>query len=115
MNIDAIHLWEKVKKVALGLPETFEKPCYGTPAMYVGKKLLCRLREDDESLALYNNERNTWMNENPDIFFITDHYLNYPMLLIHLSKVSKAHLETLMMDSWKIRAGKKLVKAYDGP
>lgn len=114
MNIDAIHLWEKVKGVALELPETFEKPCHGTPAMYVGRKLFCRLREDDESLALYNSERDIWIDKDPHIFFITDHYLNYPMLLIHLSKVSKADLETLMMNSWKIRAGRKLRKAYDG-
>jgi hypothetical protein len=79
--------------------------------MYVGKKLLCRLREDDESLALYNNERATWIDKNPHLFFITGHYLHYPMLLIHLSKVSKADLETLMVHSWKIRAGKKLIKA----
>lgn len=114
MNIDAIQYWEKVKAVALELPETFEKPCHGTPAMYVGKKLLCRLREDDESLALYNGERDIWMNKNPNVFFITDHYLNYPMLLIHLSKVSKADLEKLIINSWKIRAGKKLLKSYEG-
>ncbi len=114
MNIDAIQLWEKVKAIALALPETYEKPCYGTPAMYVGKKTLCRLREDDESLALYNDGRDVWMNKDPNVFFITDHYLNYPMLLIHLSKVSKVDLETLLIHSWKIRAGKKLLKAYDG-
>ena len=114
MNIDAIQLWEKVKAMALQLPETYEKPSYGTPAIYVGKKKVCRLREDDESLAIYNNERDRWMAKNPNVFFITDHYLNYPMLLIHLSKVSKADLETLLIHSWKIRAGKKLLKAYDG-
>ena len=114
MNIDAIQLWEKVKAIALQLPGTHEKPCHGTPAMYVGKKLFARLREDDESLAIYNNERDIWMAKNPNVFFITDHYLNYPMLLIHLSKVSKADLKTLLINSWKIRAGKKLLKAYDG-
>lgn len=114
MNIDAIHLWEKVKLIALQLPETFEKPCYGTPALYVGKKLLCRLREDDESLALYHQDRAVWMKKNGDVFFITDHYLNSPMLLIHLSKVDTVDLKTLLTNSWKIRAGKKLLKVYDG-
>ena len=114
MNIDAIHLWEKVKAIGLQLPETSEKPCYGTPALYVGKKLLCRLREDDESLALYHQDRELWMKKNGNIFFITDHYLNSPMLLIHLSKVSKADLEILLINSWKIRAGKKLLKVCEG-
>ena len=113
MNIDAIQLWEKVKAVALQLPETHEKPCYGTPALYVGKKLFARLREDDESLVLYNDKRDVWMNGNPDVFFITDHYLHYPMLLVHISKVSKGDLEKLLNHSWKMRAGKKLLKAYD--
>lgn len=112
MNIDSLLFWEKVKAVALQLPETLEKPCYGTPAFYVAKKLLCRLREDGESLALYHGEREIWMTKNPDVFFITDHYLNSPMLLIHLAKVSNADLKLLMINSWKIRAGKKLLKAY---
>ena len=100
--------------MALELPETYEKPSYGTPAIYVGKKTLCRLREDDESLALYNGERDIWINKNPDVFFITDHYLNYPMLLVHVSKANKADLQTLLIHSWKIRAGKKLLKTYNG-
>jgi hypothetical protein len=31
--------FEDVRAFALSLPEVYEKPCYGTPAFRVGKKL----------------------------------------------------------------------------
>ena len=112
MDMDAAILWEKVKAIALQLPETYEKPCYGTPAIYLGKKLLTRLREDDESLALYHTNREELIIKTPSVFFTTDHYINSPMVLIHLSKVSKKDLESLLLNAWKIRATKKMLKEY---
>lgn len=105
--------WEKAKAIALQLPETHEQTCYGTPAVYVGKKLLARLREDGESLALYHQNRKDLIETNPISFFTTDHYVNSPMVLIHLSKVADNDLKALLLNSWKIRAIKKLVKAYE--
>ncbi len=112
MNMDAAMLWEKVKAIALQLPETYEKPCYGTPAVYVGKKLLARLREDDESLALYYTNREELIAKNASVFFTTDHYIHSPMVLIHLSKVSRNDLEVLLLNAWKIRATKTMLKTH---
>lgn len=48
-----------------------------------------------------------------EIFFITDHYKNYPMLLVYLKNVSKEDLKILVEGAWRLRAPKKALKEYD--
>lgn len=109
MEIPSFALYEKLRMAALLLPHVYEKECHGTPAFYVGKKLFVRLKEDGETIALYNNDRDDWMARNGDLFFITDHYKNYPMLLADLKRISKEDLKTLLYTSWQLRAPKKLL------
>jgi hypothetical protein len=106
-------LYDKLSKVAMSFPGVHEKPCHDTPAFYTEKKLFVRLKEDGETIALYNKERDDWIAKNEDIFFITDHYKNYPMLLVDLNMVSKEDLVKLIEISWRIRASKKALKQYD--
>lgn len=85
---------------------------FDTPAFYSGKNFFCRLKEDGETLVLYNKEREEWIEKNPDIFFFTDHYKNYPILLVDLKKVSGTELKELIVNSWKLRSTKTLVSRY---
>jgi hypothetical protein len=112
MNIDTFHYLDTVRKVALHMPEAEEYICYGTPAFRVKKKLMARIREDGKTLAIHSEEREAWMKKDPDIFFITDHYRNYPMLLVNLSLVKHDDLKTLFLDAWKQIAPKRLLKEY---
>src|SRR5687768_9650271 len=43
---------ETVRQLALALPDTSERPCYGTPGFYVKKTLFARLLEDGDSVVL---------------------------------------------------------------
>ncbi|MEP7164458.1 MAG: hypothetical protein ABI741_07185 [Ferruginibacter sp.] len=106
-------LWDRVGKIVSSFPGVHEKPAYGTPAFYVEKKLFTRLKEDGETLVVYNNDRDEWIASNPDVFFFTDHYKNYPALLIDLKTVSKPDLEALLIISWKIRASKKILQVFE--
>lgn len=113
MEINSFQLWSRVIKIATDLPGAYEKLMFDTPAFYTGKKFFCRLREDDETLVLYNNDRDAWIERDPDIFFFTDHYKNYPILLVDLKKVSSVDLKVLIINSWKIRSAKALLKNYN--
>ena len=44
--------FDDVRKIALAWPEVEDGSSYGTPALKVRKKLLARLREDNESLVM---------------------------------------------------------------
>jgi hypothetical protein len=112
MNIDSFHYLETVRKYILALPGVEEYTCYGTPGFRVNKKLLARLTEDGETLVVRNEEREVWMKKNPSVYFITEHYRNYPSLLINLAKVKNNELKILLESAWKLRASKKQLKEY---
>jgi hypothetical protein len=106
---------DTVRQLALALPEVTEGICFGTPAFYVRKKLLARLREDGDTLAIKAEyaEREFWMLAQPETFFLTDHYVGYPMLLIRLATVQQADLQTLLSQAWRMIAPKRLIKSVD--
>jgi hypothetical protein len=112
MNIDTFYYLDMVRRIVLQLPGVEEYTCFGTPAFRVKKKLLARMKEDGKTLAIHSDEREIWMRKDPDIFFITDHYRNYPMLLIKLPIIKQGDLKRLLSDAWKQIAPKRLLKEY---
>jgi hypothetical protein len=110
MNIDVIEFYNKACSVALELPGVITSTSYGTPAFKVSKKMFARLKEDGKTLVVYTEERNRWMKQDPTTFFITDHYKNYPLMLIDLARVKKKDLQQLLITSWQLRAPKSLQK-----
>ena len=75
-----------------------ESTSYGTPAFKSGGKLLARLREDGDSLVVGTTfeERQEMMDADPETYYITDHYLKYPWILVRLSRVSSDALRDLL-------------------
>jgi hypothetical protein len=110
MNIDIIAFYTKVSSIALSFPATIASTSYGTPAFKVNKKMFARFKEDGKTLVVYTDERDKWMKANPVTFFITDHYKNYPAMLIDLATVKKKDLKELLYASWQIRAPKSMIK-----
>jgi hypothetical protein len=49
------------------------------------------------------------MNAAPEKFYITDHYLNYPYMLVRMSKVSADELRDLLTGAWR----RVVAKRYD--
>jgi len=107
--------FNEVREMAMALPEVEEGTSYGTPAFLVRKKRFCRLHEDGDSLVLMINvfERQLLLDAEPDAFYITDHYRDYPAVLARLSAVDRETLRERLTDSWRIRAPKKLAAAFE--
>ena len=80
-------------------------------------KFLCRLREDNETLAIKCgfDERDLRMQADPDTFFTTDHYRGYPTVLVRLASVTAHDLRDVFEQAWKRHAGKRLLAAYSSP
>jgi hypothetical protein len=49
----------------------------------------------------------------PKVFYFTDHYKDYPMVLIRLSKAKRATVEPLLRRHWRTLASKKAIAAID--
>jgi hypothetical protein len=58
------------------------------------------------------DERDLLMEAEPQIFYITDHYKCWPMVLVRLSKAHSAQVKSLLLRSWKATAPQSLVKAF---
>jgi hypothetical protein len=75
-------------------------------------EFLARLKEDGESLVLRMGllERERLVASAPHVFYITDHYVNYPAVLVRLPKVSRVVLARVLEDSWRQVAPEYLVE-----
>jgi hypothetical protein len=81
------------------LPGVEEGTSYGTAAWRWKGKLLARLHQDGQSIVLKvgNATRDHLLQADPQTFFITDHYLGYPMVLARLDRLSAADLKKLLL------------------
>ena len=68
------------------------------------------MKEDGESVVfrVSFDERELLMQTKPDIFFITDHYLGYPAVLLRMSKASKKEAADIVEMAWQFVAPKRL-------
>lgn len=108
--------WDEVVRLGLGLPGVEVSTSYGTPALKVGGKLMARLWEDGQTLVLVKigfDQREMLMEAEPDVFFLTPHYKDYPSVLVRLPNVAAATLQGLLHQIWREVAPRKLVKAED--
>src|ERR1700710_1198429 len=109
--------FDDVRKFALLWAEVDDGTSYGTPALKVRKKLLVRLREDGDSLVMPGvppEERDMLVENSPSVFYFTDHYRDYPIVLIRLSKVKRATVEPLLLRQWRALASKAAVRDFAG-
>ena len=102
--------FDTVREIAQTLPGAEESTSYGTPAFKVKGKLFARQHQDGESLVVGVSfeDREEMMKAAPEKFYITDHYLNYPWMLVRLSKVRPDELKDLLIGSWRRVAPKNL-------
>ena len=102
--------FDTVRSIARELPGAVESTSYGTPAFKVGKNLFVRQHQDGESLVIKidRDQRLMRMKADPETFYITDHYLNYPYMLVRLAKVDREDLRELLEDAWELSTPKSL-------
>ena len=100
--------WDTVREIALRLPGVEDGMSYGAPALKIGgKHLIVRWREDLNAIVVKTmfDEREGLMAEEPEVYFITDHYLNYEWVLVNLATVTPEALEAMIARAHQL-AGK---------
>lgn len=97
-----------VRRAAAKLPGVEESTSYGTPALKVGGKMLARLKEDGASIVVRMDfdSRDLLLKTQPEIFYLTDHYLGYPAVLVRLAATSPTRLRSILADAWELVAPK---------
>jgi len=107
--------YDEVRQIAGAFPGVEEGTSYGTPALKVRGALMVRLKEDGETIVLKTTlvDRDLLLRTDPKAFFVTDHYLNYPYVLVRLSVISASALRDRIEESWRRLASKRDLEAFD--
>jgi hypothetical protein len=107
---------DDVRRIALSLPETIEKPWFNTPGFRVKDKGFLRIRAEAEGgLVVFVadlDEKEALLRADPEKFFTTPHYDGHPTVLVHLDAVDEVELRELITDSWRLRAPARVLQAH---
>jgi hypothetical protein len=107
---------EDVRRVALSLPGSVERPYNHLPSFRVRGSLFLRIHELPDAFFVRCaglEERNEQLKAEPGKFFITPHYDGYPGLLVRPSQVDLEEMTEIVTESWRVCAPKRLLAAYD--
>src|SRR5260370_35277184 len=105
---------EDVRRVALSLPESVERPYNRLPSFRVHSNLFLRIHELPDAFFVRCpsvEERNELLRAEPRKLFITPHYDGYPGFLVRLSQVDLAELTEIVIESCRPRAPRRLLPA----
>lgn len=107
---------EHLRDIALSLPEAAEKPMHDTPAFYVKTKFFTKLSHDGRCAVIHVDsleEKEALLAAEHVKVTTTPHYDGYRMVLVVLAKVTQAELRGFVTESWRLRAPKRLLAAFD--
>jgi hypothetical protein len=94
--------FDTVRNIGLALPGVEHSATYGVPALKVQGKLLAWIpvnrSAEPDSLAVRVDfdDRADLLAEQPDVYYVTDHYVGYNAVLVRLSRVSPDVLRDLL-------------------
>jgi hypothetical protein len=102
--------FDTVRKIGLALPGVEESTAYGSPALKVhGKLLACipahRSAEPGSLVVRVDfDDRAELLAADPDVYYVTDHYVGYTAVLVRLSRVNPDVLRDLLGMAYKFVA-----------
>jgi hypothetical protein len=102
----------EARKVALSMPGASEGSHYGKPSIFVGGKFFCRVHDKEEAVVLLTGSiemRDVMLEAEPGLFYITEHYRNYPAILARLESLDRKVLTDLLVAS-SLRLQEKAAK-----
>lgn len=96
-----------VRTIGLKLPDVEESTAYGSPALKVrGKMFVCMASHksaEPNTLAVRMDfaQRDALVAEDPVTYYLKDHYVDYPVVLVRLSRVHEDALADLVAGAWR--------------
>lgn len=109
--------FQTVREIARSLPGVEDGFTYGTPALKVdGKLLACiptnKAAEPGSLVVRIDFERRAELLEtDPEVYYLKDYYVNYPAVLVRLSRIHPDALRGLLSDAWHFVTAKKAGRA----
>jgi hypothetical protein len=100
--------FDDVREIALSMPEVEETTAYGMPAFKAGKTRFAgrpieRRDVDPNSIgvSVTFEQRAALIAARPDVYYLTEHFANYPAVLARLTNMRLAELRELLGTGWR--------------
>jgi hypothetical protein len=99
--------FDVVRKMGLALPGVEESTAYRSPALKVrGRMFAClaihRSAEPNTLVVCIDFEqRDALIAGEPQTYYLTDHYVNYPCVLVRLARIHQDALRDLLLMGWR--------------
>ena len=99
--------FDTVREIGLALPDVEEGTTYGSPALKVrGKMFACipshRSAEPDSLVVRIDfDRREELIAADPKTYYLKDHYLGYPCVLVRLTRIRRDELRDLLLMAWR--------------
>lgn len=89
----------EAKKAMLSVKGTSEGVYFGRPSIFYGEEFVARVHDKEEAVACRIGSmemRDVMLEAEPKLFYITDHYKKFPMLLARLTTLTPSVLKELV-------------------
>ena len=122
--------WDDVRRIALALPETSERPQWGNASWRVRNKPFVwerPLRQSDLRAlgdaapdgpilgvrVEHEGAKQALIADDPAVYFTTPHFDGYAAVLVRLDEIALPELEELVAEAWLCQAPKRLAAEYE--
>ncbi len=98
---------EDIRGIVAGFEGVVEGTSYGAPSFKVGGKLMVcyatnKAAEPDTLVARVGfDQRDDLIAEEPEIYYLKDHYAPYPYVLVRMSRIGHDALAGLLEAAWR--------------
>jgi hypothetical protein len=112
--------FKNVETIGRTLPDVEVTTTYGQPALKVrGKMFACiasHKSAEPNTLVVRMDfaDRDALVEEDPDTYYLKDHYVSYPCVLIRLSRVSRDALADLVAGAYRFVSTEARKKSSGG-
>jgi hypothetical protein len=114
MNARRSDAFDIVKELGCSLPNVEATTKYdGSPVLkthgvfVAGLAMHASAEPDTLIVRAEFEEREGLLEDEPDTYYVTDHYRRYPVVLVRLSLVSRDALRELLTGSWRMTVKKR--------
>jgi hypothetical protein len=118
--------FDTVRKLAHEIGVVEESTVHGAPSLKVRGKLLACISVHKSAepgslvVRIDADQRAKLIASAPDVYYLTDHYVNYPTVLVRLSRIRIDALKDLLGIAWsfahlKPHSGKRTARKQSAP
>jgi hypothetical protein len=87
-------------KIALSLPDAEERPWFNKPCAFIHDRFLTRVHDKEDAVVLQVGSmemRDMMLEAEPALFYITDHYRNFPFVLARLKALTRTTFKEMLV------------------